>query len=231
MQNQKISRKGFTLIELLIVVAIIAILAAIAVPNFLEAQVRAKVSRAKSDIRSIATAIEAYTVDYNKPPREWDQAVDGPLQGSTSASGIMSPVLSTPVAYMSTAILYDPFVQRGENLPEDEKTFSYANTIERLNSPGPQYFFGSPLSLFDVKEEVVNEYGSWYMFSLGPDRRYDNNLQFNPTGSQIQRAGIVGREYIIYDPTNGTVSAGNIMRSQKYSDDYQSNNPNILGAH
>jgi prepilin-type N-terminal cleavage/methylation domain-containing protein len=46
---------AFTLIELLIVVAIIAILAAIAVPNFLEAQVRSKVSRAKADMRSIAT--------------------------------------------------------------------------------------------------------------------------------------------------------------------------------
>ncbi len=67
--------KGFTLIELLIVVAIIAILAAIAVPNFLEAQVRAKVSRAKSDMRTIATALESYASEYNAYPR-WAEALE-----------------------------------------------------------------------------------------------------------------------------------------------------------
>ena len=57
--------RSFTLIELLIVVAIIAILAAIAVPNFLEAQMRAKVSRLMSDMRQVAWAMDAYRVDYN----------------------------------------------------------------------------------------------------------------------------------------------------------------------
>ena len=61
-------KHGFTLIELLIVIAIIAILALIAVPNFLEAQVRAKVSRVYADQRTISVAIEAYTVDWGRGP-------------------------------------------------------------------------------------------------------------------------------------------------------------------
>jgi prepilin-type N-terminal cleavage/methylation domain-containing protein len=64
------SNGAFTLIELLIVVAIIAILAAIAVPNFLEAQTRAKFARAKSDMRTIATALEGYRIDTNKYPEQ-----------------------------------------------------------------------------------------------------------------------------------------------------------------
>ena len=62
--------RAFTLIELLIVVAIIAILAAIAVPNFLEAQTRSKVSRSKADIRTQAIAMEAYFVDHNSYTRD-----------------------------------------------------------------------------------------------------------------------------------------------------------------
>ncbi|NQU44909.1 prepilin-type N-terminal cleavage/methylation domain-containing protein, partial [bacterium] len=65
---QSKAHRAFTLIELLIVVAIIAILAGIAVPNFLEAQVRAKVSKAKSDLRTVATGLEAYHVDNNRYP-------------------------------------------------------------------------------------------------------------------------------------------------------------------
>ena len=95
-------RRGFTLIELLIVVAIIAILAAIAVPNFLEAQVRSKVARVYSDQRSLVTAIEAYRVDTNKYPPHQDVVRD-------------LYVLTTPVSYI-TSLPLDPFNYREGNL-------------------------------------------------------------------------------------------------------------------
>jgi type II secretion system protein G len=64
----KRNSKGFTLIELLIVVAIIGIIVAIAIPNLLNAIQRAKQRRTMGDERSIATAIEAYAIDFNRYP-------------------------------------------------------------------------------------------------------------------------------------------------------------------
>jgi len=63
-------REGFTLIELLIVVAIIGILAGIAIPNFLGARNRARVSRVFADFRTIGTALESYYVDNTEYPSE-----------------------------------------------------------------------------------------------------------------------------------------------------------------
>jgi type II secretion system protein G len=63
-----LNKKGFTLIELLIVVAIIGIIAAIAIPNLLNAIQRGKQKRTMADMRSIATAIEAFSVDNNRYP-------------------------------------------------------------------------------------------------------------------------------------------------------------------
>jgi len=62
-------QKGFTLIELLIVVAIIGIIAAIAIPNLLNAINRGRQRRSMADIRSIGTALEAYSVDFNYYPK------------------------------------------------------------------------------------------------------------------------------------------------------------------
>src|SRR5712691_5527477 len=68
------SQKGFTLIELLIVVAIIGIIAAIAIPNLLNAIDRGKQKRTMADMRSIGTAVESYAVDNNFYPKNLSNA-------------------------------------------------------------------------------------------------------------------------------------------------------------
>ena len=62
------NRKGFTLIELMIVIAIIIILAAIAIPNYLKMTQRAKKARVASDFDAIGTALEAYYTDWGAYP-------------------------------------------------------------------------------------------------------------------------------------------------------------------
>jgi type II secretion system protein G len=75
----KRNSKGFTLIELLIVVAIIGIIAAIAIPNLLNAIDRGKQKRTMADMRSIGTAMESYAIDANVYPTAASAAVLSPL--------------------------------------------------------------------------------------------------------------------------------------------------------
>jgi prepilin-type N-terminal cleavage/methylation domain-containing protein len=66
--RQQRDDRGFTLIELLIVVAIIAILAAILIPNFLRARAQSQVAASKGNLKNMGTALESYFVDWNNYP-------------------------------------------------------------------------------------------------------------------------------------------------------------------
>jgi len=228
--------RAFTLIELLIVVAIIAILAAIAVPNFLEAQTRAKVSRARADMRTIVTALEAYVIDNNKyPPGLTRTILVSPNPGvlSATAESFTPPLLSTPVAYISNAYLPDPFVIKGaDGVPNDDPivaTLFYQNvdlsaslfgngTIEPaaaqnaynhqllLDNGGlppnqvvtqkNNFFWGGQILGNDGQpRDWIEVYGSWKLGSIGPDRDYNGGAN-------------------IYDSSNGTISRGDIYRTQ-----------------
>ncbi|MFB3895559.1 MAG: type II secretion system protein [bacterium] len=94
-RNPQYHQMGFTLIELLIVVAIIAILAAIAIPNFLAAQTRSKIARVQEEMRTIGTALEAYDIEYNCYPRQ------GPAGTCNIASNGL-PELTTPISYITS---------------------------------------------------------------------------------------------------------------------------------
>ena len=85
-------QKGFTLIELLIVVAIIGIIAAIAIPNLLNAIDRGKQKRTMADIRSVGTATEAYAVDVNFYPRGVSSLTPVDGTGATNLGKHITPV-------------------------------------------------------------------------------------------------------------------------------------------
>jgi len=183
--------RAFTLIELLIVVAIIAILAAIAVPNFLEAQTRSKVCRAHCDMYSIATALVGWSVDFNHYPPDGDD-LEPPINPMT-AFDVMArlQVITTPVSYM-TSLPFDPFhlgfdpnpplVLLFPSLPF--YTYSY-NTFGAYNA--------DPIN---QQPPNAGHPDNFNLLSLGPSEAFDSLL-----GS------------LEYDPTNGIISAGDILRS------------------
>lgn len=192
-------RRAFTLIELLVVVAIIAILAAIAVPNFLEAQTRSKVSRAKNDLRSVATALEAYYVDHNRYPPDAQYQLPGFLERLRH--------LTTPVAFISS-LPDDPFADRGRII---QHSAAMGFGINPYASPTSGNNFVRPLT-FDYACRRLPDGGweddaTWRNISAQPDAVIWGLRSAGPAKWPIW-LGHPGRAY---DPTNGTTSDGIII--------------------
>jgi len=196
---------GFTLVELLVAVAIIAILAAIAVPNFLEAQTRAKVSRVKSDLRAISVALESYCVDYGR--------YSGPLRVPGRPRTFLQYVLelTTPISYLSTVQLTDPFKPAW-------KAFDSRPAPRAVPAPPDfiaSYSYYNWAGAWGEHEQRASHYPMfpcYVLTSVGPDRDSDNPQWL---AAWIRRGDpdlIADGFDKIYDPTNGTRSNGDIVR-------------------
>ncbi len=214
-------RKGFTLIELLIVVAIIGILAAIAVPNFLNAQVRAKLARCQSDMRTILQAVEQLRMDTGYLPLDgWD---DDTQEGRDILKNVFNDVgnfpegirkktdylavLTSPVPYLSSVPI-DPFIGKhmditdvGFGSPTD--TYTYADFDPNIPGTGSNNNNMNIAALELPFCEVIGirpmQRGEYALVGLGPD---------GYAGSESGNRGIP------YDASNGLNSIGDIfMRS------------------
>lgn len=164
---------GFTLIELLIVVAIIGILAAIAVPNFLNAQIRAKVARAESDLKAITTALEMYRLDNGLYPL-WLNP-DGSQKNPVNRRLIP---LTTPISYMAS-VPQDPFLygppgaRINESQNEAYVTYDYTEAWSRIHFGGlsvlPQQARCAEYKATSAGPDFTNTWGNTvtYMVSNG----------------------------------------------------------------
>ena len=100
------NRKGFTLIELLIVVVIIGILAAIAIPKFANTKDKAYVAQMKSDLRNLATYEEQYAADNNGAYFSGTATYTAPVQGFTPSQNVTivaTAVAGPPASWSATA--------------------------------------------------------------------------------------------------------------------------------
>ncbi len=178
-------QNGFTLIELLIVIAIILILIAIALPNFLEAQIRARVTKSKAEIRTIGIAMESYYLDWNVYPWESEDNCASPgLQRSRCGLAW----LTNPIAYI-TSIPPDTFPN-----PNNEEESWMETGVLTASRPNP----------------VDRASATWALWTRGPDG-LDSELDSDNAGGGTVHKEKADGSNDNYSPTNGTKSVGDIF--------------------
>lgn len=227
-------RRAFTMIELLTVVATIAVLAAIAVPNFLEAQVRSKLSRTVSDMAVVSASLQAYFADYNAYPPNNPELREF-LLASRDLSEINKHTLPTPTTATVSWTSDDPKAEHDRpeyrlrsGVDETSPTFpillSSARDLNVLTTPVAYLTGRMPDDTFTQHHNGSATPACGFL--------YVNLSDLETTPSLEKHADSQGRRYLLlsfgpdymlsatnpakgttlaYDPTNGTISPGDIF--------------------
>lgn len=171
MNTHRPGTTAFTLIELLIVVAIIGILAAIAVPNFLNAQIRAKVARTYADIKAQGTALEMYLLDNNAYPMSFN--------GQSPYQFPRLHELTTPVGYMAS-LPQDPFMPA-------ENTYRYYHYVSTTDE---HTWLVHNWNVFNPTKPLP-DWVKWKLRAVGPNGMHEHALAYEASNGLVSDGDVV----------------------------------------
>lgn len=190
--------QGFSLIELVIVVLVVSILAAIAIPNFKNAQVRAEVVDTYANLRAISYSLFHYQIDQ------------GDLIPYNPNRALRFNLLTSPIIYISDQkVLQDPFAkeiysQDGYLVENPNPYYDYfpfrSHFLFGLREDEKKQFLSEPISLEIAKTRINNP--GYALSSIGPTRRPGYGIYLRRNIYDIPN---------VYAPSNGLYSIGTIV--------------------
>jgi len=172
MKKLHVRKGGFTLIELMIVVAIIGILAAIAIPNFLRFQLKAKTSEGKTNLAAIRTSEQSYYSEY------------GRYVSSTGAGPALTAVGSAKTGFVTTA----GFTTLGWS-PEGQVYFNYGTNTDALGTG----FFATAMA--DIDANTTPQAWGYHKLGAGGASitvQSGHTCAYGATGLQADQVGPCG---------------------------------------